>query len=353
MNLLPFRAALPDPVKLSEDAALLDECRENYLALQRDGGYVKAALPAYYILRFCHPSKPTRFAIGGLIDVATYNQADGRGIRPHEQTLTERMADHRARMLAYQAIIKPVLLTTNGGNELMKAMAAACEFTQPLVTYQRWNNEVSLFAIEDEGQIEQFGQLVTTDCQLLAVADGHHRVATMQLLARELGGQYGKFPVMIMPESCLGIDTFIRSVAPQTGAMAKLEVLFTVQAVQTLTPPTHAGEWLLAFQGEFYQLTRKQKDGTLDAVWFNDVVLPELFSITDSRNDPRLKSVEAFNGLETFRELISAKPQHYHFFGQPLTMDDFFECIERKELLPPKSTYFYPRVPTGLVVYEF
>lgn len=353
MKLLPFRATLPDPAKLSKDPDWLNDCRESYLELQRTGGYFRVDRPAYYILCFRRANAPLRYAIGGLVDVTTYNQKDGGGIRPHEQTLTEKMVEHRNRMLAYEAIIKPVLLTISGGEELINAMAAACANTDLAIAYHRWNGEVSLYTIDDPQQVKALGDLIQKNAQVSAVADGHHRIATIQQLASEPGDRYANLPVMVMPETCLGIDTFIRSIRSNSEKIIELERQFHVKPVTELTPPTGRGEWLLAHQGELFQLTRKNEDKELDAVWFNNVVLPDLFHITDSRNDPRIKSIEALSGLDTFRELITEKPENYHFLGHPLSMTDFFDCIQKQELLPPKSTYFYPRVPTGLVVYEF
>lgn len=353
MKLTPFRASLPDPAKLSNDPNWLNDCRENYLELQATGGYVKSDKPSYYILCFRKPDAPLRYAIGGLVNVATYNQSDGEGIRPHEQTLTEKMVDHRNRILDYEAIIKPVLLTSDGGEELIEAMATACSLTDPVIAYHRWNGEVSLYTVDHPEQVTALSNLIQATTKKVAVADGHHRIATLQKLCKEKGQRYAQLPAMVMPETCLGIDTFIRSISLDSLATVDLERQFFVKLVTELTPPTDPGEWLMAHQGKVFQLTRKNTGDQLDAVWFNNIVLPDLFQITDTRNDPRIKSVEALNGIDTFQELIIKKPKKYHFLGQPLTMDDFFGCIERQELLPPKSTYFYPRVPTGLVVYEF
>lgn len=353
MNLIPFRATLPDPAKLSNDPDWLNDCRENYLDLQASSGYVKADKPSYYILCFRKPDAPLRYAIGGLVNVATYNQPDGAGIRPHEQTLTEKMVDHRNRILDYEAIIKPVLLTTDGGEELIEAIATVCSLNEPVIAYNRWNGEVSLYTVDNPEQVVKLGRLIQATTKKVAVADGHHRIATLQKLASEKGERYAQLPVMVMPENCLGIDTFIRSISLDSATVVDLERQFFVKPVTELTPPTDPGEWLMAHQGNVFQLTRKSTDDQLDAIWFNNVVLPDLFQITDTRQDPRIKSVEALNGIDTFQELLIEKPEKYHFLGQPLTMADFFGCIERQELLPPKSTYFYPRVPTGLVVYEF
>ncbi|MEM9835183.1 MAG: DUF1015 family protein [Bacteroidota bacterium] len=354
-ELLPFRALLPKPEVLQQDPEVLAGCRETFAELRATGVYQQLTEAALYLLCFRQTDGVLRYAIGGLLDVMGYNRPNGTGIRPHEATLVKRMKKHRKRILEFNGIIKPVLLTKPADEVLeLAVLDLMASMESPYLRYQRWNGEVSLYTITDPLRQADLLAALKLHEGPLAVADGHHRIATTQGLAEEYGETFRWLPVMIMPAGCLGIDTFIRSVKGSDLENVAISDYFQMGAPLTdPTLPNRSGEWLLGWRGQVYPLRGNPTDSTLDAVWFDQTVLPALFGIRDSRTDARLRSTEAVDGIDTLRALMDAYPDHYHFYGVPLSMTDFFGCISREELLPPKSTYFFPRVPTGLIVKTF
>ncbi len=356
MDFYPFKAVIPRPDRIAQSPNYFHKARENFDQLRAEGAYTSLATAGLYLLHIRLPDGRNCYGLCGLIDTQEYKRADGRGIRPHEATLVEQITAHRERMLEQAALIKPVLLTCSLIADFHHCLPALCEEQPALLQYQRDGINITLYHLTAAAVITELCQAIARHPGLFAVADGHHRITTVQEAAKHYGEKYSRLPVVILPENSLGVDTFIRSISPAPQAPIRLEALeayFHIQPLEAAQLPSKTGQWLLAHQGKFYHLEAKGKKAVPDAVWFNDEVLPGLFGILDSRNDPRIQSKEATQEVALLRRLTEREPLSWHFWGFPLPMSDFHHCIRNGQLLPPKSTYFFPRIPTGLLVYDF
>ncbi len=268
-------------------------------------------------------------------------------VLPHERTLTSRL-DRQERLISADggALGKPVLLTVPGPSPV----AGFADTDEDQVIFYGENHIYRLqsHAASADQYLEIAGPLV--------IADGHHRAYTHARLAADGREDCRYIPVVVAGADELVIGTFMRLI--DGGGLSPDTLVQRLQRHGRVTPLTAAepakspGHWLLAYRGDTYRLSRPANSGPgTDAGWMNQVVLPEVFGITDTRTDPRIASVDpppVVDGKAFF------DPLEYHkikLLGFPLPRERFFSEVEAGRTLPPKSTRFEPRVPSGLLVW--
>ena len=269
-------------------------------------------------------------------------------VRPHEATLTARLS-RQDRLVREDrgALGKPVLLTV----PTLEPIRREFRIDGHLQTgYHEPTGSYHLIC----GNLDAPQGIALDTVGPLVIADGHHRAYTHAALAAAGHAAFDLIPVVLIGADELRIGTFMRVIDPVAPAdlLPQLETYFIVRALPTALPVTQAGTWLLSVGGRHFDLTRKNDAVTVtDAGWLDAVVFPSVFGIEDTRRDPRIISVEPpprENGAFVF-------PQEFHdhvkLIGHPLTRERFFTEVTAGRTLPPKSTRFTPRIPSGLLVW--
>ena len=309
--------------------------------------FIRCAGPGYPLLSITTPVGETTNLICGLLPAKHFT--DGT-VSPHENTLTERLQRQQRLVTADRgALGKPVLLTAPTIAPLLtRQLPEDC----PRYNYRISDRDYSL-AFYDSDDLGT--TLPLSDLGPLVIADGHHRAFTHAALAASGQDEFSLIPVAIAGADNLSIGAFLRVIEFAGGTpalLSKLEAYFAIVPLAAPAPVTETGQWLLGHHNQYFHLTRK--DGsvtTTDPGWLNEVVLPALFGITDTRTDRRILSVEA-----PYRPDGSLHyPPELHdlvtLLGKPLSSERFFQEVNAGRVLPPKSTRFTPRVPSGLLVW--
>ena len=329
----------------------------NRLPVTRDGvrrvpagELVRSDRPAFGELRITTlaDSRPSR-GICGLLPAAAF--LDG-SVRPHEQTLLSRLQRQEEVVMADEGGMgKPVLITVPSLAEFWETLARERAAGSPLVTFNGRNNDYELRLLRPSDGSPQ--PLSLADFGPVCIADGHHRAETHARLAARGYGQCARVPVCLIGADELTIGVFTREIVPRfaVGELPeRLAPYFEPTEITLPLAPAHPGEWLLARAGKYYALRRRDSGPDNDATWLNATVLPRVFGITDTRADERI----SFNPVAT----TPGEPVDYAFppdrtvlIGFPLPPAVFFREVAAGKLLPPKSTRFEPRVPSGLVVW--
>lgn len=290
--------------------------------------------------------------ICGLLPAAAFG--DGT-VRPHEQTLESRLIRQEKLVLEDRgALGKPILLTTphlaswweKQDNHYHKS-AAGVSFVGEDNDY-----ELRLYRAK-EGAV---GPISLEGLGDLCIADGHHRAATHARLAARGVADCAFIPVCLIGAETLHIGTFLRiidaaPVPPLSDLLSGLSPFFHYKKMQQAIGPVGVGAWLLVHQGQFFRLRRKEREETrTDIRWLEDEVLPKLFGITNTRTDERI-SFEPI--ADTPGEPLGYPwlEDRTYLCGFPLPKERFFAEVAAGKLLPPKSTRFEPRVPSGMVVW--
>jgi uncharacterized protein (DUF1015 family) len=287
--------------------------------------------------------------ICGLLPSAAF--LDGT-VKPHEQTLTSRLARQRELILGDGgALAKPILLLVPS---LKDWWAGTPEATGDPLLFRGIDND---YVLRDWAPTGPVRPVQLPPDQTICIADGHHRAESHARLAIGQGPEspFYWLPVVIMGADEVRVDTFLRIIDPPGWSLPdlleKLRPYFSIQAVNKPKPPQKVGDWLLTYRGAFFQLSRLPPTEDTDPGWLNAVVLPTVFGITDARSDERISSVyqkASPDGPVLFPEGVEGK---IILRGFPLPEDQFFREIAADRCLPPKSTRFEPRVPSGLLVW--
>ncbi|NJC24958.1 DUF1015 family protein [Neolewinella antarctica] len=295
----------------------------------------------------------TSRGICGLVPASAFSSGT---IRPHESTLAARLARQKKLVTEDRgALGKPVLITADDLTGVWQQLAK---------NYGPTGAETSFYGTDTDYWLREFalrGNRSTTGLDLsklngLAIADGHHRAETHARLAATGRPEFRQVPVCIVAARELSIGIFLRQLndfsGPVQDLLSQLAAFFTVSEIARPVAPTDVNQWLMTYRGKHYQLTRRTGDDnfTTPMAWMVQVVLKEIFGIENASTDPRLTNepVDTLpNGLLDLKDASVLT-----FAGSAVTPELFFAEIAANRLLPPKSTRFMPRVPSGLVVWR-
>ncbi|MEO0731465.1 MAG: DUF1015 family protein [Bacteroidota bacterium] len=344
LSLVPFPAFYHPPFGVVDE---LPYCRDGVRHLPPDS-LVRYAQPAFAELRIRrHVNEARSRGICGLLPATAFS--DGT-IRPHEATLESRLLRQEQLVMADRgALGKPILLTVPSLAAWWKQQDVSHGATGRNVDFVGQDNDYQLRSYERrDGQSTQ--ALSLEGLGPLCIADGHHRAETHARLAARGVPECQQVPVCIIGAEDLHIGTFLR-VIEVTHRQVELEDFFVQEELQEPLAPTEPGSWLLVHAGKFYRLRRKANDRkTTDNRWLEDTVLPAVFGITDTRKDDRI-TYEPIADTPGGRVNFSWSFDRTYLYGFPLPEERFFTEVNAGRLLPPKSTRFEPRVPSGMVVW--
>ncbi len=281
----------------------------------------------------------------GLLPAAAFT---GGRVRPHENTLISRLERQRRLVLEDGgALGKPILLTVPSLAGLWQGLPGdpargGLTYRGPEQAYHLATGHPSAAAVD----LTDFGPLV--------VADGHHRAYTHAALAAEGHPGFQHLPVVIAGADELTIGAFLRVIEGDgmslSDLLGALRPFFRLSAISEGRRVQSPGHWLLGYRGAHYHLARRPSDAT-DTGWLTRVVLPAAFGITDMRNNPRIHSIYPPAGEGGVVRLSPELREKITLLGYPISRERFFAEVAAGRVLPPKSTRFLPRIPSGLLVW--
>ncbi|WP_020571503.1 DUF1015 family protein [Neolewinella persica] len=301
----------------------------------------------------------------GICGLLPYSYFLDGTVRPHEQTLLSRLNRQETMVLADNgALGKPVLLTVPSLKDWWAKMDETHSITTPCLDFVGKENYYELRSYHmnsfysevasDDYPLPQVPAL--SDFGPLCIADGHHRAETHARLGAAGVPGFEFVPVCLIGADELTIGAFARLIdddRPIDKLLPSLTPFFEVEPLETPQAPVQPGEWLLTRNGRNFRLRRKDSpaNAPIDVEWLEHTVLPAIFNITDTRSDQRITFEPVENTAEGLVDFLPPQ-EHICLVGFPLPKSIFFAEIEAGRLLPPKSTRFEPRVPSGLIVWK-
>ena len=208
----------------------------------------------------------------------------------------------------------------------------------------------------------------------LYIADGHHRSAAAALVGAEKAKnnpnhrgdeEYNYFLAVAFPASHLKIIDYNRVVRDLNGLtpaqfLDKLAQNFDVEKKGAETyHPAGLHNFSLYLEGEWYSLTAKQGTyndqdpiGVLDVTVSSDLILRDILGITDLRSDKRIDFVGGIRGLEELKRRVDSGEMKMALALYPVTMDQLINIADTGNIMPPKTTWFEPKLRSGLVIHK-
>lgn len=364
MQLLPFRATLPNLKFITAPEAFFSTVKEDYLEYAASGFFTNTSHEGFYIYRIEQGTK----IFTGLIACIDMQEDGGQSIIPHEQTLATKEQRQIHLLLKRKATVKPVLLTYQAQDKINFAIHQFCK-NEPILnlTFERAKQKHTVWSIIDPKDQMIISDLFKTLVPKAYIADGHHRCATAKRLSEGKNhSPFSKTVCAFFPSSDLEIHDFNRVIDAFTDCtptyfMAKLSQYCDIQAVDAPYKPRQKHELLLYINQEWYQLKWKQRifqsgiftPDSLDSLLLNEIILKEILGIEDISNSPRITYVEGPKGLKGLQKKTLDKNTRIGIALYPVQTHELFDLADRSVILPPKSTWFEPRLINGLINFQY
>jgi uncharacterized protein (DUF1015 family) len=348
---------------------------ENLQRMLAEGILGQDARPVYYLYRLttCAERSP---GLGdhtqtGLVAVASVADYDSNRIRKHEFTRPDKEDDRVRQIDALNAQTGPVLLAHKPDPVIGEVAERLTGQSAP-----------AMEAVADDGVIHQLWlvedarDIATLSARFdampaLYIADGHHRSAAASRVAAARRAAnpahhgeeaYNYFLSVIFPSDQMKILDYNRVVKDLAGLsgerfLARLQENFTVQSSDRPVAPAGRGEFGMYLGGRWYRLTLRAD--TLDRVTdpvarlevslLTDYVLAPLLDIADLRRDKRIDFVGGIRGLGELEKRVDSGEMAVAFALRPTSLDDLMAVADANQVMPPKSTWFEPKLADGLV----
>lgn len=367
MVVRPFSGSFSRPERIADLNAFLTTAKEDYRDYQQRGYFTSPQEAAMYIYQVTIGEK---VRTGLIAAVAVKDYLEER-VRRHEHTLVAKEVRQAELLQARGAVVKPILLAHRHHQGLANLLEAytvthppfqELQLDDPQETHRFW-------AITDERKIEQIQQAFSHKILNTYIADGHHRFSAIARLYEERGegdptNPYTHLMCALFPSTALQIHNFNRVVKNTNPDLSSLALLVRISQFADLEPlhnaqaPRTQHELTLYIEGEWFRLRwrprtlKKNTDEglpTLDVSMLNYYILQKILGFEDIRNDERIKYVEGPAGFTALIDACENRPA-LAFCLHPLSWNAFFRVIDHGLVLPPKSTWFEPRMRNGLIV---
>lgn len=333
-----------------------------------DGSFIQDAVACYYIYALTMDGRTQT----GLVGCASIDDYINNVILKHENTLAAKEEDRIRHVDACSAQTGPIFLAYRPYEPLRRIIEHEKTFP-PLydfvsddgVRHQVWK-------ISGKRDIERIYQLFERIPHLY-IADGHHRAASavrVGLMRRSADSktsgneEYNYFLSVLFPADELCIYDYNRVITDRNGCtfdefLDKIKGSFEVRKIGAdAYHPEHKGEFGLYCNGSWYKLAAASKLRSddpvkgLDVSILQDHIIGPVFGITDPKTDPRIRFIGGIRGLTALEEAADAS-DGIAFSMYPTSMDELMAVADSGKLMPPKSTWFEPKLRSGLFIHRF
>ncbi|MDE7410966.1 MAG: DUF1015 domain-containing protein [Paramuribaculum sp.] len=345
-----------------------DKAVANYKAFQENGWLIQDADEQYYIYAQTMDGR-TQYGFVIAASVEDYMQ---QRIKKHELTRRDKEEDRMKHVRINNANIEPVFFAFPDNDTLQNIIKdvtsspAEYDFTAPDgFGHHFW-------VIKDKTQIAT----ITAEfagMPALYIADGHHRTAAAALVGNEKAQnnpnhtgeeEYNYFLAVAFPASQLRIIDYNRVVRDLNGLtvdefLTALKKDFTVTEMgEDIYTPAHLHNFSLYIDGKWYSLTPlegRYNDsdpiGVLDVTISSDLILRDILGITDLRSDKRIDFVGGIRGLGELKRRVDSGEMALALALYPVSMKQLMDIADTGNIMPPKTTWFEPKLRSGLIIH--
>jgi len=355
---------LPDGTPIYSDEVYGQAVR-NFDKLKTECPLEVEATPSLYLYRLIMGDQEQV----GVVACCSIDEYDGDIIRKHERTRRDKEDDRTRHIMALRAQTGPVFLTYRAQPEIDSLVAGALQENEPLYNFVA-NDDIrhTIWRVPNsDALVEAFAEV-----PFLYIADGHHRAASASRARAELKEQgfsfigseeYNYFQCVIFPDNQLRILPYNRVVRDLNGMSAE-EFLARVRQQFTVSDdgspsPNARGNWSMYLNGRWYGLQLRDTSSTpsgvvesLDVSILQDRLLDPILGIKDVRTDKRIDFVGGIRGTEELEKIVNEGKAAVAFSMFPTTIDDLLKVSDAGEIMPPKSTWFEPKLRDGLLSHE-
>lgn len=341
--------------------AVYEKAKENLQELIKHGILFQEEKNCYYIYQLIMNGRSQT----GLVCVSSVEDYFNDIIKKHEFTRPEKEKDRIDHMRTIEAQTGNVFLAYRDVMEINAIINGWKMTNKPVYDFTATDGiQHSIWIIDRDIVINSITQLFSTHVPATYIADGHHRAASAAKVSKELPDSENAkyFLTTIFPESQLAILDYNRVVKDLNGLTPeKLLALLQDDFYITLSPepvkPSHLHEFGMYLEGQWYILTSRKGTWTDDPIGVLDVsilsnnILDKIFDIKDQRTDKRIDFVGGIRGLEELEKRVNNGEMKVAFSLYPVTLAQLFAIADSGNVMPPKSTWFEPKLRDGLLTH--
>ena len=358
-----------EPGTGEHEPKVYDKAVENFKKFQDKGWLVQDDQDCYYIYA---QTMDGRTQYGFVVGASVEDYLTGR-IKKHELTRREKETDRMHHIQINNANIEPVFLAFPDNRTLEDIIDRTAQTTPEYDFVSEDGIGHTLWVIRDQETIDtitrEFGEI-----PYLYIADGHHRTAAAAHVGEEKAKadpnhngteEYNYLLAVCFPQSHLKVMDYNRVVVDLNGNteeqfLEKLGDKFIVEEKGTeIYKPAKLHNFSLYLGGKWYSLTAKEGTyddndpiGVLDVTISSDYILRDILGITDLRTDHRIDFVGGIRGLGELKRRVDSGEMKMALALYPVTMKQIIDIADSGKIMPPKATWFEPKLRSGLIIHK-
>ena len=367
-----------EPMAGEHEQRTYDKAVANFKLWQEKGWLRRDGKPCYYVYS---QTMGKRTQYGLVLCAHTDDYASGV-IKKHELTRKDKEDDRMVHVRIQSANIEPVFFAYHDTAEIAAIVEAAVSHPSEYRFTDENGFGHELWVIDDDAAISRITSLFNDSVEAFYVADGHHRTAAAARVGAERRSQnpahtgeeeYNWFMAVCFPESQLKILDYNRVVKDLNGLdeesfLKTLEKDFELALVskprcgRPAKPyqPAELHNFSMYLGGRWYSLTAKpgryddtDPIGVLDVTILSNLVLDAVLGIKDLRTDSRIDFVGGIRGLGELQRRVDSGEMKVAFALYPVSMKQLTDIADSGKIMPPKTTWFEPKLRSGLTIHTF
>jgi uncharacterized protein (DUF1015 family) len=343
---------------------------ENFKKWQRNGWLVQDNIPHFYIYAQTMKGR-TQYGIVGCASVDDYLNGV---IKKHELTRPDKEQDRMVHVRVNNANIEPVFFTYNPVKEIDEIVSNIVKKEKPEYDFVAEDGFGHHFWVVKKPETNKLiEKLFAEKVQYTYVADGHHRTAAAALVGKEKrdknlshngSEEYNFFLAVHFPANQLRIIDYNRTIKDLNGLspaelISRLEKSFIIEEKGNNTyKPKKLHNFSMYLEGKWYSLTARPGTynnddpiGVLDVTILTNQILSPILDIQDLRRSKRIDFIGGIRGLRELKQRVDSGEMKVAFALYPVSMDQLITIADSGNIMPPKSTWFEPKLRSGLVIH--
>lgn len=347
-----------------------DKAVENYKKWKANGWLVQDTEDKYYIYAQTMDGR-TQY---GLVAACHFEDYMEGKIKKHELTRPDKEEDRMIHVRNQNANIEPVFFAYPAVKEMDQIVENVVKNNKAVYDFVAEDGFGHHFWVIDDAAVNKRITEIFAAVPALYVADGHHRTAAAARVGLEKKAanpnhtgneEYNYFLAVIFPDNQLKIIDYNRTVKDLNGLTAqqlieKLQAGFEVKEMGTgIYTPSKLHNFSMYLEGKWYSLTAKPGTyndndpiGVLDVTILSNLVLEPILDIKDLRTSKRIDFVGGIRGLGELKKRVDSGDMKVAFALYPVSMKQLIDIADTGNIMPPKTTWFEPKLRSGIVIHE-